>query len=134
LWWWEGVQVASGTSSLSETVEKRCMAWRFASIRWVGCRWWKGCQGSGEPFIPVIRQIECGQASKEIVSCRVVFGRRVWRERSAEDMMLVEGIRCPESSMCWCIVVYQLLHQGEVEWWWWSGRGRCRCRGRKGRG
>ena len=114
--WWEGGQVASGTGSLSEMVKKRCVAWQVASVG-VWCRWWKGCQGYGESFVPVIRQIECDRASGKIVGYRVVFGRRVRRERSAEDMRLVDGSRCPEGSMCGCGVVDHPLHQGEIERW-----------------
>jgi len=79
--------------------------------------WWKGCQGSGEPFVPVIRQIGCSQAAREIVGYSVVLGKRVWQGGSVQDMVLVEGIRCPEGGVCWCVVVYQSLHQGEVEQW-----------------
>jgi len=57
-----GVQVASGTGSLSMGVVGGCVAGLFASVRRVGCRWWEGCQGSNEPYTPVIWQIECGQA------------------------------------------------------------------------
>jgi len=72
-----GVQVASGAGSLCRRVEKRYVAWLCASVRWVGCRWWEGCQGSVEPFVPDISQIECGQAAREIVGCRVVFRSRL---------------------------------------------------------
>jgi len=71
--------------------------------------------------VPDIRRIECGRAAMEIVGYRVAFRRQVGRGRVAQDRMLVEGIRCPEGGMCWCVVVYQPLHQGEVERWWWSG-------------
>jgi len=108
-----GVQVVGGTGSLSISVG---VAW-LASVRWVGCQWWEGGQGSGEPFVPVIRQIGCSQAAREIVGYSVVFGRRVWQGGSVQDMVLVEGIRCPEGGVCWCVVVYQSLHQGEVEQW-----------------
>jgi len=89
LGWWEGVQVASEASSLFRRVVGRCVAWLFARVRWVGCRWWEGCQKSDEPFMPVIRQIECGQTARESVGCRVVFRRWVQHGRSAQDMMLV---------------------------------------------
>ncbi len=84
-----GVQVASGASSLSRRVVGRCVAWLFARVRWVGCRWWEGCQKSDEPFMLVIRQIECGRAARESVGCRVVLRRQVQHGRSTQDMMLV---------------------------------------------
>jgi len=57
-----GVQVAGGTGSRSVGVMERGVTCRFASVRWVGCRWWEGHHRSNEPNIPVIRLIECGQA------------------------------------------------------------------------
>jgi len=85
-----GVQVASGTSSLSMRVVERCMAWLFASIRWVGCRWWEGCQQLDEPFVPVIWHIGCGRAARKSVCCRVVFRSRVRHcSAAAQGMMLI---------------------------------------------
>jgi len=52
-------------------------------------------------------------ASEPMGHCGPVWGR-----------MPVDGIQCPEGTMYCCVVVYQLLHQGEVDWWCWSGQGR----------
>jgi len=82
------VQVASGASSLSRRVVGRCVACPFARGRWVGCRWWEGCQKLDEPFMPVLWLIECGRAARENVCCRVVFRGRV-RRSAAQDMMLI---------------------------------------------
>ncbi len=51
-----------------------------------------------------------------------------------QGMMPVEGIRCPEGSINWYVVVYQPPHQGEVDRWCWGGRGRWRGGRGKGRG
>ena len=89
-----GVQVASGTDSLSMGVEK-CVAWLGARVRWVGCRWWEGVPGLVKLFVPVIRRIGCDRAARDIVGCRVICRRLVRRVRAALDGMLVEGIQCP---------------------------------------
>jgi len=49
-----------------------------------------------------------------------------------QGVMPVEGIRCPEDGMGWCVVVYQPLHQREVDQWCWGGWGRWH--GERGKG
>jgi len=86
-----GLQVADGTDSRSMGVKERYVAWLFANVGWVGCRWWEDCQRFDELFIPVIWQIECGRAAGGSVDCRVVFGRRVLYGGSVQGMVLFLG-------------------------------------------
>ncbi len=65
-----------------------------------------------------ISRIECGQAAKENIGGRVLFGRQM-HCGLVPDMMLGERVRCPEGGVGWCGVVNQLLHHGEAGHWVW---------------
>jgi len=67
--------------------------------------------------MPVIKQIGQGWVRMR-AGGRVMVIIRNWigGHSLVADMMPVEGIQSPEDGVCWCIVVYRPLYQGEVGW------------------